>query len=154
MTMVSDYSLTREILVVNDKWSEQEFLDVTMRLGNYSYRINIKSMDLEDLKGSLAGKRDFLVQLLENPVLFEHEACTDLLWAVFHLNEELTCREDVKKLPDSDYEHLAGDIRRAYTLLVRQWLDYMRHLKDSYPYLFSLAMRMNPFDQNASPIVE
>ena len=27
-------------------------------------------------------------------------------------------------------------------------------LKDNYPYLFSLAMRMNPFDQEASPVVK
>jgi len=39
-------------------------------------------------------------------------------------------------------------------LLVHQWLDYMKHLKDNYPYLFSLAMRANPFDQDASPIVK
>jgi hypothetical protein len=30
---------------------------------------------------------------------------------------------------------------------------YMQHLKQNYPYLFSLAMRTNPFDANASAIV-
>jgi len=29
----------------------------------------------------------------------------------------------------------------------------MEHLKVNYPYLFSLAMRTNPFDRDASPIV-
>ena len=29
----------------------------------------------------------------------------------------------------------------------------MRHLEKEYPYLFSLAMRMNPFDEAASPVV-
>jgi hypothetical protein len=38
-------------------------------------------------------------------------------------------------------------------LLVTEWLSYMRHLSDSYPYLFSLAMRTNPFDPQASPEV-
>jgi hypothetical protein len=33
------------------------------------------------------------------------------------------------------------------------WLEYMEHLKDNYPYLFSLAMRVNPFDKTASPVV-
>ena len=49
--------------------------------------------------------------------------------------------------------HLAGDAKRAYHLLVQQWLDYMRFLKDEYPYLFALAMRTNPFDREASAIV-
>ena len=74
--------------------------------------------------------------------------------AVFHLTEELGGREDLRQLPDTDYQHLAGDIKRAYVLLVHQWLDYMKYLKDNYPYLFSLAMRANPFDQDASPIVK
>ena len=56
-------------------------------------------------------------------------------------------------MPDTDYKHLSGDIKRAYTLLIHEWLDYMKHLKDNYPYLFSLAMRTNPFDRDASPIV-
>jgi hypothetical protein len=39
-------------------------------------------------------------------------------------------------------------------LLVQQWLEYVKYLKDNYPYLFSLAMRTNPFDQTASPFVK
>lgn len=68
--------------------------------------------------------------------------------------EELVHREDFKNLPKEDYEHLANNVKRAYMLLSQQWLDYMKHLKQSYPFLFSLAMRTNPFDQNASPIIQ
>ena len=39
-------------------------------------------------------------------------------------------------------------------LLVREWLSYMEHLKSDYPYLFSLAVRTNPFDPNASVQVQ
>ena len=49
--------------------------------------------------------------------------------------------------------HLSGDITRAYGLLVREWLAHMEHLKREYPYLFSLAVRMNPFDPEASAVV-
>jgi hypothetical protein len=109
--------------------------------------------DLEQLKDFLLRKREFLLALLENPNLLEHESFTELLWAVFHLTEELALRADVKQLPDSDYSHLSGDIKRAYALLMAEWLAYMKHLRDNYPYLFSLSARMNPFDPNASPIV-
>jgi hypothetical protein len=91
-----------------------------------------------------------LLGLLENPNLLEHESFTDLLWAVFHLTEELGCRTDLKNLPDTDYAHLSGDIKRVYILLISEWLAYMKHLKDTYPYLFSLSVRTNPFDPNAS----
>jgi hypothetical protein len=62
-------------------------------------------------------------------------------------------REDLAHLPSSDVAHLAGDVRRVYALLVRHWLDYMKYLKENYPYLFSLAMRTNPFDDTATPTV-
>jgi len=109
--------------------------------------------DLENLKNFLLEKRAFLLGLLENPNLLEHESFTELLWAVFHLTEELAFRIDLKQLPKTDVQHLSGDIRRAYVLLISEWLAYMKHLRDSYPYLFSLAARMNPFDPHASPIV-
>ena len=109
---------------------------------------------MEGLQNFLVDKRGFLLRLLENPNLLEHEHFTDLLWAVFHLAEELSHRTDVKELPDTDYQHLAGDIARAYKLLIRQWLEHMEHLKNDYPYLFSLAIRTNPFNPDASPEVK
>lgn len=143
----------RKDLIVTGDWSEREFSDVSKRLKNYSYTVEIQKMDLEGMRGFLVGERDFLVRLLENPSLLEHESFTQLLRAVFHLTEELEIREDVRRLPQTDYQHLAGDVTRTYVLLVNEWLEYMKHLKDNYPYLFSLAMRTNPFDQEASPLV-
>ena len=144
------YDETRENLIVTNEWSEREFSAVKKSLKVYDYKIESQKGDLEDLKGFLIKKRDFLLGLLENPNLLEHESFTDLLWAVFHLTEELACRADVKQLPVTDYAHLSGDIKRAYVLLISEWLAYMKHLKDVYPYLFSLAARTNPFDPNAS----
>jgi len=144
----------RKELIVTSDWSEQEFSGVSNRLKNYDYGIEMEKIDLEDLRSFLGEKSNFLLRLLENPTLLEHEAFTELLRAVFHLTEELSARKDTRQLPTSDRKHLAGDIKRVYVLLVRQWLDYMRYLKYNYPYLFSLAMRINPFDQEASPIVK
>jgi hypothetical protein len=76
-----------------------------------------------------------------------------MLWAVFHLAEELEARGDFSKLPASDLKHLEGDIKRAYMAITVEWLWYMDHLRRQYPYLFSLAVRQNPFDASASVIV-
>jgi hypothetical protein len=143
----------RDHLVVTDDWSDQEFFSVSQRLKNYDYKIEIHKVDLDHLRSFLVEKKNLLLRLLENPTLLEHESFTDLLRAVFHLSEELENRDDVTKLPDTDYGHLANDIRRAYVLLVHEWVDYVKYLKENYPYLFSLSMRMNPFDLEASPLV-
>jgi len=144
----------RKNLIVTDQWPGHQFLEVNKSLMNYDFKIENRKGDLEELKPFLIGKRDFLLRLLENPNVLDHETFTDLLWAVFHLAEELENRVDVKKLSDIDSAHISGDMKRAYILLVSQWLNYMKHLKSDYPYLFSLAVRMNPFDPNASPVLK
>ncbi len=144
----------KEGLIVTGDWSDQDFSSADKHLRNYEFNVDIAQIDLVELHDFLIVSRDFMVRLLENPVLHEHESFSELLRAVSHLTEELANREDVTQLPDSDYEHLGGDIKRAYTLLVHSWLDYMKYLQGNYPYLFSLAMRRNPFDLEASPIVK
>jgi hypothetical protein len=157
ITYFSDFdpklSKIREHLIVKDNWSEQEFSKVSKRLRDYDYNVDVQKVDLEGLRSFLLSKREFLLLLLENPTLLEHEPFSELLRAVFHLTEELEKRDDMKQLPQTDYAHIAGDIKRAYTLLVQRWLSHARYLKNNYPYLFSLVMRTNPFDETASPLV-
>ncbi|MFA5033071.1 MAG: hypothetical protein WC614_08630 [bacterium] len=141
-------------LIVTDSWSEKKFNDVSLKLKSYDYVIESKKIDLKKLKTFLKEKRNFSIRLLENPNLLEHESFTELLRALFHLTEELESRDSMENLPENDYKHLNGDIKRVYVLLVHQWLDYMKYLKNNYPYLFSLAMRTNPFDKTASPYIK
>ncbi len=137
-------------LIVNKDWSNKEFAGVHKELCRYEGAFEAQRGDMEELKKFLTAKRLFLLNLLENPNLLEHESFTNLLWAVFHLADELSYRAELKDLPPADYQHLSLDIKRVYHQLILQWLEYMKHLKRDYPYLFSLAMRTNPFDPNAS----
>ncbi|TAN60014.1 hypothetical protein EPN18_09425 [bacterium] len=143
----------RKDLMPDKDETEGEFNDASKRINGYECGFEITQLDLQGLKKYLAGKREFIVRLLENPALLEHESFTDLLWAVAHLMEELSHREEFASLPASDLSHLAIDVKRAYSALLSQWLLYMSHLKVSYPYLFSLAVRTNPFDKSASAVV-
>ncbi len=110
-------------------------------------------MNLEGLKAFLAGKREFLLALLGNPGLLEHDRFTSLLWAITHLDEELEARPSFTNLPEKDLQHLASDIRRFYNHLASEWLDYVEHLKSNYPYLFSLVLRTHPFQEHPSAIL-
>ncbi|MCJ7640969.1 MAG: potassium channel family protein [Desulfobacterales bacterium] len=148
-----DWERFRKDLVVTGDWNAQDFLRVGRDIKKYDYEVVAEQDDLEELSRFFLAKRGFLVGLLENPLLMEHAAFTDLLRAVFHLAEELAVRENFSDMPVPDKKHIAMDIKRAYGLLVDQWLVYMKHLKDNYPYLFSLAMRVNPFLQEPSPVV-
>jgi hypothetical protein len=138
------------LLVVDKQWHKKEFARVRREVLMRELHLDSRRKDLRPLRDFLLQKRPFLLGLLENPNLMEHEAFTDLLWSVFHLTDELAHRTQVDGLPQPDYEHLSGDMIRAYRQLLGQWLYYMQHLKQDYPYLFSLAMRTNPFDAGAS----
>jgi hypothetical protein len=140
----------KQNLIITSDWSNKEFEQMNNQLRNYEYKVNIDMINLKDLRDFFMRKSDFLVRLLENPNLFEHESFTEVLRAVFHIVEELEHRKNIKQLSKNDRNHIAGDIKRAYNLLVFEWLSYMKYLKDSYPYLFSLAIRLNPFDENAT----
>ena len=141
--------ITQNLIITNESF-EKEFLKICKSVKEHTYNIDSKRGDLEDIRNFLNEKRHFLLNLLGNPNLLEHDSFTNLLWAVFHLTEELSLRKSLNGLPETDYQHLAGDMKRAYHLLILEWLDYMKHLKTNYPYLFSLAVRTNPFDTNAS----
>jgi voltage-gated potassium channel len=143
----------REDMKVSNAWSNVEFSRVSKRLVGYSFTIDAERVSPDDIRQVLTGRRNLFLQLLQNPILLEHDAFTELLQAVFHLTEELDYRSGCGGLPESDLMHLSDDMQRVYRLLAQQWLAYMRHLQKHYPYLFSLAMRTNPFDRDASPIV-
>ncbi len=137
-------------LLVTQEWNEKDFDRVEHEISKYIPVIAVNDTILARLKLLLLHKRDFVLRLLENPHMFEHESFTNLILSVSHLIDELSHRKQILYLHQADGEHIKGDIKRAYKNLLLEWLFYMKHLKNNYPYLFSLALRLNPFDKNAS----
>ena len=89
----------RKDLIVRNKWSKKDYSRILKHLAGYDYSIDSGRSDLVALKSFLLEKRHFLLGLLENPNLLEHESFSELLWAVFHLTEELATRKDFKDDP-------------------------------------------------------
>ncbi len=144
--------ISRQLNVTKD-WTKRDF----KRAAAFAYHLRVdldcRKVDLVGLKAFLSQKRTFLLGLLGNPNLLEHDCLTDLLWAVTHLDEELEARPSPENLPEHDLEHLAVDIQRMYDHLASEWLDYVEHLKSNYPFLHSLVLRTHPFQENPTAIV-
>jgi hypothetical protein len=140
-------------LNVGKDWTVKDF----KRADAFAYKLkidlDIRKVDLEGMKKYLSQKRTYLLTMLENPNLLEHDRFTDLLWATTHLSEELEARESLKDLPEADLRHLTTDIERMYDHLASEWLDYVQHLKTNYPFLFSLVLRTHPFQERPSAVV-
>ena len=140
-------------LTVSQGWIHKDFKKAVTYASFMPHKPHCSPIDLEGLRTFLVQKRGFLLGLLENPNLLEHERFTDLLWATFHLTEELEARQSFEGLPDSDLAHLTGDIQRVYHHLAVEWISYVEHLKLHYPFLFSLIVRIQPFKEAVSPVV-
>jgi hypothetical protein len=136
-------------------WNRKDFERARKAAADFSYRMKTNPAQLAELRSFMKTERSFLLSLLENPNILDHESFTNLLWAVFHVAEELSFREgDLAALPKSDLAHIAGDLSRGYSQIVVQWLAYAEHLKASYPFLYSLAVRINPLGAHPSAVVE
>lgn len=140
-------------LVPRGSWGLADYERARQFLRRHQAVMDLGACDLEGLKALLKAEKRFMLGLLGNQALLEHEAFTELLWAVTHLGEELEARRSLTSLATSDAAHLANDAKRAYTQLSGLWLDYVRHLQTDYPFLFSLATRTNPFDPQADAVV-
>lgn len=139
----------RSKLNISSDWKDSDFAIAKSSFERHSSLISCSASDFNETKNFLLSKRDFILRLLENQNLLEHESFTELLWAVSHATEELEARTDLRNLTKADISHLENDINRAYLIIVLEWLDYMKHLKSKYPYLYSLSVRTNPFNPNS-----
>lgn len=144
-----DAELVTPALRFNLNWKDVDFKRAKSAFTYETCWMDSKKQDKDALKTFFASHQKFLLRLLENPNLLEHDSFTDLLWAVFHLADELVHRERLTSLTDADLDHLSGDMKRAFILLISEWLKYMSHICREYPYLYSIAVRTNPFDPTA-----
>lgn len=142
------------MLDMKSGWDDKDFEEAAEKVKKHPHKAEIDVSALERLKSILPPKKSYLLQMFSNPNLLEHNKFTDMLWALYHLIDELDNRHDPVSLPQSDLSHIAGDAARCYNLLVYEWVLYMKHLKNKYPYLWSLAIRKNPFVKNSIIITE
>lgn len=134
-----------KVLLEGISWKKNTFQKAVNQISALHHNLDIKRGSLVDLKALLLSKRELLLRIIENPTLLENESFSNLLWALFHLTDELAYRDDLDSLPKPDAKHMETDMERAYGLLILEWMKFMKHLKDKYPYLFHFAVRTNPF---------
>ncbi len=143
----------KETLHLTTAWQRPDFARASDFARRLECSIDLSKIDRLALRDHMVQQRPFILRLLENPNLMEHERFTDLLWAVHHLEEELQARTTLAELSAADEAHLEVDVRRAFNALLAEWVLYVQHLKADYPYLFSLVVRTHPFQDKPSAIV-
>lgn len=140
-------------LNIEARWSQKEFREAASFVKNKTLPVSCSAENLEDIKALLIEKRMYILVMLGNPTLLEHEAFTDMLWAILHLTDELLARNSLIDLLDTDVAHLNNDVRRALSAIIVHWIGYMNYIKSEYPFLFSLETRRNPLNRYSEIVV-
>lgn len=121
--------------------------EVKNQVEKHDYNIDMKDIDLDEIKDVLLENSNLLVNLISNENITEHEIFTDLLMSVIHLRDEIVFYKNDKS-SQLDISHLEKDILRVYKNIAMQWVDYLKYLNKSYPFLYNNAIRLNPFRFN------
>lgn len=160
LSAVNKYKANTDNLKSIKNWDEKDFDKKLVELKNSSMDFSADILPekreafLEDLRTLLAGKREFIINLINNPNILEKEDFTGLINAILHLDEELEHRTDLALVNDADFGHLNGDMQRVYDKLVYEWIYYLKYLYKHYPYMIALIIRTNPFDDTAEVYVK
>jgi hypothetical protein len=144
-----DLEQLRADLIPKGSWDAKQFAKARADARDCECPLDSHRADLGGVRDFLVPRRSFILGMLQNPNLLEHQEFAETLWAVMHLTDEVTARRRLTGLPEPDMAHLSIDLQRAYKSLLEEWLHHMEHLKTDYPYLFALAVRTNPFDPDA-----
>ncbi len=143
----------RPVLAVDDTWDHARFRAAARDILAREFAIDSRRIDLPELRLVMMAKAELFLRILESPSLGNETQLADLVRAILHLKDELSYRDDFTALPPIDLDHLAGDLARAYRMLTLIWLDHMEYTKDHYAYLFSLAVRVNPYKERPSAVI-
>ena len=160
LSAVNKYDADTQTLKSIKNWEEKDFDAKLDELKNASidFQADIAPEEreefLENLRTLLVGKREFIINLINNPNLLEKEEFTGLINAILHLDEELEHRTDLALVNDADFGHLNGDMQRVYNKLVYEWVYYLRYLYKHHPYMIALIIRTNPFDEDADVYIK
>ena len=140
-----DFPQLVPLLQIGSDWKARDFQAASRALRSIDLHLSLTPENFSSLKSLLTDRRLPLLVIASNPALLEHEDFTDMLWAVFHMTDELTARDDLTVLAPDELSHLNADARRVLSSILVNWVCHMDNIRTEYPYLYSLAVRENPF---------
>ncbi len=136
--------LAKEVMYI-ENMDSKEIRALKEKLREREYHVNAEKLNMSELRKFLLENKEFAVNLLDNPVILEHETFTDMLWNVLHVTEELRRVYEFSTLSDEDKEDITGDLKNLYRLLAYEWVNYVEYLRDAYPHIFVYEAKTNPF---------
>jgi len=132
------------LAAIDQNWAEKDFVQASAALKKADIKTNCTAEGFIEMREPLMARKADLQAIASNPALLEHEDFTDMLWAIFHMMDELTLRGELSDLSAGDIAHLNSDLERALRGLLVNWVCHIAHIKSEYPYLYVIEAKKNP----------
>ncbi len=139
LKMLKEKKKLEKILLVKQNWKKRKFEQIKTDIGKMNFELKLEKKYIFELKKILKKKRKFLISLLQNPVILDHDLFTDLLRSVFYLEEELSDVE--KNIEKRKMKIIEQDIKRTIRLLTVSWLNYAEYLVKEQKYIFDSEIK-------------
>ena len=111
---IADRQQIAEKLDMKPDWGAKAFEKAADALKGHTFHRGARCAHAEyATRKNYRRKRRTCCRCSPIPTLLEHDTFTDMLWALYHLTDELENRKEFSTLPESDIAHMAGDITRA-----------------------------------------
>jgi len=132
------YEETQKYLDIGGHWTRKDFNRRIKEYKKYTAKLAVPEIDFCSLGTLLLNKKDFLLKVFTNAGTFESGSITYIFHTLLNLIDNL---ERQKKNNDYSHFHLVVNIDKLYTILIYQWLNYMRYLNNHYPDYYSAIVR-------------
>ncbi len=116
-----------------------ELEEAQARIQALPLHISLTGNTYNRIMEQIRGERSSLMTMASNPLLFEHEDFTELLWSLFHLMDEYQLRGSFETLSAEDLKHLNQDMEKMFRQLLLNYVANAMYLRQTYPHLYSSA---------------
>ncbi len=119
--------------------SESDVEDMQQKIRNCSLHMQFDEAVSDRISRMLAENRMALLVLSSNPMILEQRSFTNLLWGLFHLEDEFRLRGSYAEMTQEDRLHLAADFEKVLRLLLLNSVPNAKYLQDMFPSLYQTA---------------
>ncbi len=119
--------------------TEKEIKQMQEEVKQLNCQIHLTEDIYREVTHIVSENRMAILVLSSNPMILEQRSFTNLLWGMFHLEDEFRIRGAYHQLSQEDKAHIAEDLEKVLQLLLLNSIPNAKYLKDTYPHLYKTA---------------
>lgn len=133
-------------LSIGENWGHLEYTNARNVLINLDIKPEYRPSDLQKIKDFLNQHYAFILEIITDPVVLEHEEGVELLWSVSRLSDELNSIIVGDKNSLATEKIVIEEAKMLYRMLAIEWLDYMEFVQHKYPLYYKTLLHTNQFN--------